>query len=321
MALFDHELQTRNGKALALRQGASQAQRMRILAAAVEIASEHGTDSATVALIIRRAGVSRRTFYGAFEDRQDCLDAVFEQGVAIATKRARAACGAQVKWVDKVRAGLLALLELFDEEPELARLCVAHAVASPSLLIRRGQVLDGLIGVIDEGRRASRVHMQPQPLAAGGILAGALGLIHTRLVARDRRPLVELLNPLMSMIVLPYLGAAAARKEQERSIPARRPAPRPRKPGRDPLAGLGMRLTYRTLEVLAVIDAEPGLSNCEVSERAGVKDQGQISKLLARLVGHGLTENTGAGQPRGEPNAWVLTLKGAELVRAVGGPR
>jgi hypothetical protein len=56
--------------------------------------------------------------------------------------------------------------------------------------------------------------------------------------------------------------------------------------------------------------------NCEVSEVAGVKDQGQISKLLARLESHGLLENSG-GHP-GAVNAWRLTSCGEELLSARG---
>jgi hypothetical protein len=155
------------------------------------------------------------------EDRQDCPTAVFEEAVAIATKRASAAYDPQARWVDRVRAAVLALLELLDEERELARLCVGHAVASPAMLMRRGEVLGELIPIIDEGRGACR---NPPPLAAQAVLGGALGLIYARLIARDPCTLVELLNPLMSLIVLPYLGASAAREEQHRPLPARRSA-------------------------------------------------------------------------------------------------
>jgi hypothetical protein len=48
-------------------------------------------------------------------------------------------------------------------------------------------------------------------------------------------------------------------------------------------------------------------------------DQGQISKLLARLHGLGLVENTGGERVRGGPNAWVLTGKGWEVEQALNG--
>ena len=151
----------------------------------VRVASEDGAESATVARVIALAGVSSGTFYALFEDRQDCLTAVFEEAVAIATKHVSAAYDTEATWVDRVRAAVLALLELLDEERELARLCVGHAVASPRCSCAAGQVLDELTRIIDQGRSASRAARNPPPLAAQGVLGGALGLLYARLSARD----------------------------------------------------------------------------------------------------------------------------------------
>jgi FaeA-like protein len=87
------------------------------------------------------------------------------------------------------------------------------------------------------------------------------------------------------------------------------------------LAGLGMRVTYRTLRVLAAVVAlggrGSGPSNREIADHAGISDEGQISKLLARLKRVGLIENSGVGHAKGEPNAWRLTDRGAEVERAL----
>jgi chromosome segregation and condensation protein ScpB len=48
-----------------------------------------------------------------------------------------------------------------------------------------------------------------------------------------------------------------------------------------------------------------------------VRDEGQISKLLARVERFGLIRNTGDGQAKGAANAWTLTPRGAELDRAL----
>ena len=61
---------------------------------------------------------------------------------------------------------------------------------------------------------------------------------------------------------------------------------------RDPLHGVSMRFTYRTACVLEAVAAKPGLSNRGVGNAAGIPDQGQVSKLLARLQGYGLMKNT-----------------------------
>jgi len=78
-----------------------------------------------------------------------------------------------------------------------------------------------------------------------------------------------------------------------------------------------MRFTYRTMRVLAAVaelserDAHP--SNRAVGEHAGIGDQGQASKLLARLHKLGLIENKGGDPLRGEPNAWMLTVTGKQV--------
>jgi hypothetical protein len=119
----------------------------------------------------------------------------------------------------------------------------------------------------------------------------------------------------MAVIVLPYLGPSAAQKE------LRKPAPTPpqnrSRPRRDPLEGLDMRLTYRTVRVLMGIAGHPGASNRTVAHASGISDQGQISKLLARLESLGLAENTGRGHPKGAPNAWRLTARGQEVEGAI----
>jgi hypothetical protein len=137
-----------------------------------------------------------------------------------------------------------------------------------------------------------------------------------------REPLTGLLGELMAMIVLPYLGPAAARREQARGVPA---APAGAATGRlgrgtsparsaaDPLESVPMRLTYRTSRVLEVVAENPAASNRRIGEYADIHDAGQVSKLLRRLERLGLLVNTGLGHLKGEPNAWRLTDQG-ELV-------
>jgi AcrR family transcriptional regulator len=90
---------------------------MRIVSAMVQVACEHGAQSAqsaTVEQVVRTAGVSKTAFYELFANRGDCLLAAIEHTLALAGERASAACETQDSWVDRVRAGLLALLEFFD---------------------------------------------------------------------------------------------------------------------------------------------------------------------------------------------------------------
>jgi AcrR family transcriptional regulator/DNA-binding MarR family transcriptional regulator len=295
-------------------------QRSRMLAAAVDAVEEVGYARMTVAQVISRARVSRKTFYDVFADREDCFLAAFEQAISQATLIAREAYEREGGvWREGVRAALGRLLVFMDEEPGLAKLCVVEALAAgDKVLERRAELLDKLAAVVDEGRYLTNSSREPPAVTAEGIVGGVFAVIHTRVLDDSDEPLTDLLGPLMSMIVLPYLGARAATRELGRPAVevARERQVRPRSRSRDPLEGLNMRLTYRTVRVLMVIAEHPGASNREIAEGSGIIDQGQISKLLNRLARLNLVENHGEGQEKGAANAWHLTARGAQVERA-----
>jgi hypothetical protein len=130
---------------------------------------------------------------------------------------------------------------------------------------------------------------------------------------------MELFGAMASMIVRPYLGQAAARRELLRPPP--RLLPGAERASRRATGGApsAIKITYRTARVLSAIADYPGASNREIAERAGIVDQGQVSKLLARLASAELIANIGERSSRGAPNSWRLTL-GGEQVRAGAGP-
>ena len=179
-------------------------------------------------------------------------------------------------------------------------------------LERRQRAIAQIVALVGEGRKEIRADEEPPAFTAEGIVGGVLAMLYSRLLDSDAGSLLGLRGPLMSMIVLPYLGPAAARKELTRPVVSRTPCETP-KAGSDPLRELGMRLTYRTVRVLLAVAAQPGDSNRQVADGSGISDQGQISKLLGRLHGLGLIENTVAGSVRGTPNSWVLTDRGREV--------
>jgi AcrR family transcriptional regulator/DNA-binding MarR family transcriptional regulator len=297
----------------------TQIQRSRMLAAAVEAVEDVGYARMTVAQVISRARVSRKTFYDVFTDREDCFLAAFEQALSQARQIAQEAYEQESSWREGIRSALARLLMFMDEEPGLAKLCIVEALgAGERVLDRRAIVLDELAKVIDRGREATSATREPPDVTAEGVVGAIFAVLHTRVLEHGDQPLTDLLGSLMSMIVLPYLGARAAGKELTRP-PVEIPGDgRPRALARqkDPLEGLNMRLTYRTVRVLMVIAEHPGASNREIAEGSGIIDQGQISKLLNRLARLKLVENLGEGQEKGAANAWHLTPRGAQVERA-----
>jgi len=294
-------------------------QRARLLSAMVDAACELGYANVTVADVIRRARVSRKTFYGLFDDRDDCMVAAFEMALAEGRAIALDAYAKESNWCDRVRAALAALLALMDQKPEFAELLLIEVFAAGEpVMERRAEVLAELARIVDRAR-AIEASRQPSEVTAEGIVGGVLAVLHKRVREASDKPLASLLGPLMSIIVLPYLGPRAANRELARPIPAAEVSTqRPRPTRGDLLDGLDMRLTYRTMRALVAIAEQPGASNREVARACGIIDQGQISKLLSRLERLALIENQGEGQRRGAPNAWHLTPRGIEFDKIAG---
>jgi AcrR family transcriptional regulator len=296
-------------------------QRARILAGLVEVVGEHGAGNVTVAHIVARSSVSRRTFYELFEDREDCFLAAFDETVRRIAESVIPAYEQSSRWVEKMRSGLVALLGFLQDDPTAGRLVIVEALgAGTNALEHRRRILAQVIAAVDAGRDEARSSDGPSPMVAEGIVGGVLAVLHSRLIEGESASLLELTGPLMSMIVSPYLGSGAARKELARPAPAPHAKPHTT-PNTDPLRELQMRLTYRTVRVLIAVaelsQQGPNPSNRQVGQAAGMTDQGQTSKLLSRLHRLDLIQNTGAGPTKGAPNAWTLTPKGAEVERAL----
>jgi AcrR family transcriptional regulator/DNA-binding MarR family transcriptional regulator len=323
--------------ALAPRLQVSEIQRSRLLAAAVKVVEQYGYSHTTVTRITARARVSRRTFYELFDNREDCLLAMSEDAVATIAAEIDAAELDGLSWRERIRGGLAAILRFFDREPTIARVCVVQMLRGDErVLERRAEILAGLADAIDEGREASARGGNVPALTAEGLVGAADAIVYARLLVPrdtppgrsgglkpDDEPLMGLLNGLMSMIVLPYLGPEAARREQARALPKPRIVPAAEngeivaEADRNPLESLPMRVTYRTAMVLERIAEQPGISNREVADQAGIADQGQMSKLLSRLQRLGLIANTGRGHSKGEPNAWTLTPTGLRVAQSI----
>ncbi len=296
-------------------------QRSRLLAAAAAVIDEVGYEQTSVQGIATRARVSRRTFYELFGNREACLVALLEEATERVERELEASGLRSLGWRERVRGGLWVILSFLDSEPVLARICVVQALhGGPVVMECRERILARLAAVLDEGRREGSRGRECTLVTGEGLVGGAFGVVYARLRSGDRRPLTGLLDELMGMIALQYLGARAARREQQRPTPA----PHRVLPGhgsvgarveRDPLEDIPMRLTYRTARVLQCIAERPLASNRTVAHSAGIVDPGQISKLLRRLERLGLVMNTGGGRQSGSPNAWKLTALGYEVER------
>ncbi len=305
------------------RGGVETIQRERLITAAIETIAAVGSSGMTVARIAERARMSRRTFYEFFAGAEDCVLAAFESTLAELRARMLDAYSREANWRAGTRTALGELLDVLEDSPAIARLCVVESLAAGPRVRAAGAQALGEAARALHTRAGGRERGVP-PLTAEALVGGVAAVLHTRLVSEDPPRLGSLLGPMMASIVLAYAGGEQAAAELRVRRRRRPPTPRLLAVARDAsaydqLAGLRMRVTYRTMLVLSAIGERPGASNREVANAAGIADQGQVSKLLRRLVGLGLVENRGVGQKRGAANEWHLKERGAALVRAAAG--
>jgi AcrR family transcriptional regulator len=188
-----------------------------MLSSGIQVVSEGGYSKMSVARVTGRAGVSLRTFYDLFDNRESCFLAVFDEAVGEMTAIAAAAYDGEQGWRAGIRAALAALLSFIDERPNVGALVVVEALgAGPRVLERRAEVVASLTAAIDRGRAQSGRRGDQPPLTAEGVVGAVLSVIHARLSERQPGSLLALLNHLMGMIVAPHLGTRAVAQEHAR---------------------------------------------------------------------------------------------------------
>jgi AcrR family transcriptional regulator len=189
-------------------------QRERMLLAVAEAVAEQGYATTTVADIIARARLSRRTFYEHFADKEECFlaayDTVVEQmlaGVGHAYE------GAGTRWTDRVHDGLEAFVNYLVAEPAFARMCIVEVVAAgPEARGRRDAAMRVFIDFLEPGRDEAPRGVTVPPLAAEIIVGGIYEIIYTRLLRDAADELVEMLPDLLYCALVPYVGHRAAER-------------------------------------------------------------------------------------------------------------
>ncbi|HEX9967512.1 MAG TPA: TetR/AcrR family transcriptional regulator [Solirubrobacterales bacterium] len=187
--------------------------REKIMVGMLEEVGANGYDATSVRTILARTGLYRQAFYDHFTDKDACFQRAFEAGVARLEAIAIAAAAAQDDWRGMLRAGLGAVLDFLDAEPEISRALIVEVhAAGPEPLQRRAEMMKKITEFIDLARRELGGE-SPPGIAPEGILAGIHAIVHSRLATGADGGFRELLPEFMYFAVLPYFGAAAAGEE------------------------------------------------------------------------------------------------------------
>jgi AcrR family transcriptional regulator len=161
-------------------------QRERLFKAMVESVNEQGFMATTISDLVTRAGISRRSFYEHFQNKEECLLATYDAIVKRLTRRLLEATAASEDWPARLEAFLRELFEAAGERPDRARLVCVEMGAAGAVGVQRwaqdAQALQRLI--VDGFAHAPGAGTIPEPVARAFV--GALRRILYSRVRSER---------------------------------------------------------------------------------------------------------------------------------------
>jgi AcrR family transcriptional regulator len=178
--------------------------RSSILSAVALAAAERGFAETRVTDVIARAGVSRRTFYIHFSDRESCFFAAYEAVRSDALALLTPDDDSDQRWQDRLDAALRRGLEYCAAWPHHATLLLVEILsAGPEGARRHEQTMAELSGLfVDCGawRPVGRAALEPSELAQA--LVGAMHrLVQARLLGGRPEELPSLASGLAALAV------------------------------------------------------------------------------------------------------------------------
>jgi AcrR family transcriptional regulator len=192
-------------------------QRRRLYAAAGAVFARIGYADATAEAIAREAGMSKATFYEHFDNKEDCICALFDTAAetllgAIGSAEADAA-GIERSPRERYRQAVAAFLEVMAEHPNYSQTLLVEIIgAGPRAMERRDRVLAAFAAYIDhrnaEDAAAGLVPRLASPHDAFAIVGAVVELASRQL--RNREPAdVRELTPIVERLITGMLAAAA----------------------------------------------------------------------------------------------------------------
>lgn len=189
----------------------SRNQRDRLAAGTIAAVSEHGYHEATISQIAAAAGVSRRTFYVYFQDKQGCFFAAFDRVADHLRQAAEEAAGSEPDWPRRVAAKLGAALDVFAANPQLARFTLAVPLrAGGEVAAHYRAALERALAELTDGMPSPPEVRPPSQAVQHSLIGGAVSLIVEQVDAGGGERLAELRPDLVELFLSPFIGRAEA---------------------------------------------------------------------------------------------------------------
>ncbi|MBB5084050.1 TetR/AcrR family transcriptional regulator [Nonomuraea endophytica] len=174
----------------------AEAQRDRLMTAMAQVMSEKGYVKTSVEDVIRRAVISRQSFYRHFTSKQDCFMAAFRRSTQVLEQRIATAASGDGGPVERFERALADFLEALVLDPASARLCVSEVYAAgPEAVAHRTdfqrRLGERMAAMLEAGTEAGQFACQVLVAAIATMVAGPLATGEQEALRALGPPLVE----------------------------------------------------------------------------------------------------------------------------------
>lgn len=198
-------------------------QRLRLMAGMLDAVGEQGYVATSVADVLSRAGVSRRTFYEHFSDKEDCFLQAFDHVAAICREAVRDAFNAEDDWRRALRSGLDVFLRTAAANPRFTRACLVEILAvGHEGLRRRDAAIEPFQRFFEIGRREAPEGVAIPATVTETLVGGVLEMVSARVMRDEAHELPELLDTLVYWSLVPFVGPVEAANELSGDVVAAR---------------------------------------------------------------------------------------------------
>ena len=197
----------------------AQNQRDRILAAVADTCAARGYADMSVEGIIAAAGVSRRTFYEHFKNKEHAFLAAYDAVLGQLFQRVTGAVDAAESLPEKVRAGLGSFLGFLASEPAFAQMCIVDVLAAgPEAVARRDGGMRVFAQLILANAQDAWGESAPPALELTSemVVGGIYEVVYARVLRGELSELPALLPDLVYGVLLPFVGPEQADAEYRR---------------------------------------------------------------------------------------------------------
>ncbi|HEX5714353.1 MAG TPA: TetR/AcrR family transcriptional regulator [Solirubrobacterales bacterium] len=179
-------------------------QRLRIVAAMLQVLPRHGYPATTIGHITREAGVSRAAFYQQFASKEECFLATYDLAARWFCESVERAVAGEEDWRERIRIGAAEVLRLLGENPLIAHLSAVEAPQAGLAARQRQQAMLGRFAAVLRAGHPGRAGL-PDDLA-NLLLGGVVSLIARYVDDGRAERLPEATATLVEYLLIPYLG-------------------------------------------------------------------------------------------------------------------